>query len=136
MKKQGIMAICMMLMGVLLFGCGKNADREEKIKDLEFTVVSDDELPEELKTSIENKKEDPFKFTYEEAGYLYICVGYGKQPTGGYCITVDEVYETQNAIYMDSNLKGPTDEDAKGSAPSYPYVVIKLELIDKPVVFQ
>lgn len=49
---------------------------------------------------------------------------------------MDEVYETENAIYMDSNLMGPTDEDAKGSAASYPYVVIKLELIEKAVVFQ
>lgn len=136
MKKQGIAIVCVLFMGILLFGCGKKVDKEEKIKDLEFTVVSDDELPEELKTSIESQKENPFRFTYEEAGYLYICAGYGKQPTGGYCITVDEVYETENAIYMDSNLMGPTDEDAKGSAASYPYVVIKLELVEKAVVFQ
>ena len=135
MKKQ-VMTIISLLLLVTLFGCGKKVDREEKLKDLEFTVVSDDELPEELKNSIDAQKENPFKFTYEEAGYLYICSGYGKQPTGGYSITVDEVYETQNDIYMDSNLAGPTDEDAKGSAASYPYVVIKLELIDKAVVFQ
>lgn len=136
MKKQVITVISVVIMAMLLFGCQKEVDKEKKLKDLEFTVVSEDELPEELKTSIEAQKENPFKFTYEESGYLYICMGYGKQPTGGYCITVDEVYETENAVYMDSNLKGPTDEEAKESAPSYPYVVIKLEMIDKAVVFK
>lgn len=136
MRKQKIIVLCMTFMGILLLGCGKNVDKEAKLKDLEFTVVSDDELPEELKASVESKMENPFKFTYEEAGYLYICQGYGKQPTGGYCITVDEVYETENAIYMDSNLKGPTDEDAKGSGASFPYVVIKIEMIEKAVVFE
>lgn len=136
MKKQKIMVLCVMLMGIFLFGCGKNVDKEAKLKNLEFTVVSEDELPEELKAAVESKMENPFKFTYEEAGYLYICQGYGKQPTGGYCITVDEVYETENAVYMDSNLMGPTDEDAKQSVASYPYVVIKIELIEKAVVFE
>lgn len=136
MKKQKTILICIFLMAAFLSGCGESTDKEAKLKDLEFTVVSDAELPQELKEAIDSKMENPFKFTYEEADYLYICQGYGKQSTGGYCITVDEVYETENAIYMNSNLMGPTDEEAKGSAASFPYVVIKIERMDKPVVFE
>lgn len=117
-------------------GCGAAKNKEEKIKDLEFTVLGEDALPEELKTMIEEKKEQPFKFTYSDEGYLYICTGYGKQKTGGYSITIDSVYLTDNAIYVDTNLLGPTDEDANKESPSYPYVVIKMESIDKSVVFE
>ena len=29
------------------------------------------------------KKEKEFKMTYQDNGFLYICVGYGRQETGG-----------------------------------------------------
>ena len=38
------------------------------------------------------KKEASFKMTYADSGYLYLCVGYGKQDSGGYSITVDDLY--------------------------------------------
>lgn len=126
-----------LITGILLAaGCSAVQNKEEKIKDLEFTVLGEDAIPEETKVMIEEKKEQPFKFTFADEGYLYICTGYGKQKTGGYSITVDSVYLTDNAIYVDTNLLGPTDEDADKESPSYPCVVIKMEYIEKSVVFE
>ena len=102
---------------------------------VEFTVVSEDRLPEELKEIVEGKKENAFKLTYADEGYLYICTGYGKQDSGGYSITVDSLYETDNAIYVNTNLLGPKAGSASGNSPSYPYIVIKVEFRDKTVVF-
>ena len=107
----------------------------EKIKDLECTVIPEDNLPEELFSMIEQKKTDSFKLTFEDKGFLYICVGYGTQATGGYSITVNDLYETSNAIYIDTNLIGPSPEEKSNPVPSYPYIVVKTEFIDKPVVF-
>ena len=128
-----VFLICLMCMAV--FACGKKQDAMEKIKDLECTVIPEDNLPQELFDMIEQKKEDAFKITFEDRGFLYICVGYGTQQTGGYSIAVNDLYETSNAIYVDTNLIGPSPEEKSNPVASYPYIVIKTEFIDKPVVF-
>lgn len=129
----GILALCLMT------GCAKEEKNPmEKIKDLEFTVLGEDNVPEELKAVIDEKKGNAFKVTYQDNGFLYICIGYGEQVSGGYSITVNALYLTENAIYADTTLIGPDPADAeagKKDAPSYPYVVIKTEFVDKPVVF-
>ena len=118
-----------------VFACGKKQDTMEKIKDLECTIIPEENIPEELLAMIEEKKENPFKMTFEDQGFLYICVGYGVQQTGGYSIAMNALYETANAIYVDTNLIGPQPEEKSNIVASYPYVVIKTEFIDKPVVF-
>lgn len=133
-------AVAVMITG--LSGCaGKAKEENRKIKDIEFTVLAEDNLPEELKQIIEEKKEKEFKITYQDNDYLYICVGYGKQDSGGYSIMVNDLYLTNNAIYVDTNLIGPEAENkelyktqGKDSA-SYPYIVLKIEYLDKSVVF-
>ena len=123
---------------MLLAGYGKKKDPMEKIKDLEFTVLADENIPEELKAVIEEKKESPFKVTYQDNGFMYICIGYGEQVSGGYSIAVNALYLTENAIYADTTLLGPDPSDpaaGKKKAPSTPYIVLKTEFVDKPVVF-
>lgn len=133
--------ICLLSVAALamLAGCGSEKnDPMEKIKDLEFTVLADDNIPQELKVVIEEKKQDPFKVTYQDNGFMYICVGYGEQVSGGYSIAVNALYLTENAIYMDTTLLGPDPSDpaaGKKNSVSCPYIVLKTEFIDKPVVF-
>lgn len=143
MKKAIVLFLSVsMIMQLCLTGCGVRAKSgNEKIKDLEFTVLGEDNIPEELKQIIEEKKENEFKITYQDSDFLYICVGYGKQNTGGYSITVGDLYLTSNSIYVDTNLIGPEPANrelygAQGKeSASYPYVVLKIEYLDKSVVF-
>lgn len=140
MKKWGtrFISVCMvMLMCLTVIACGakQKTDPLEKLKDLEFSVIAEDNLPEELYTMIEEKRESSFKLTFQDQGFLYICVGYGQQQSGGYSIAVNELYETSNAIYIDTNLIGPSADEKKHNSPSYPVIVVKMEFIDKPVVF-
>lgn len=133
-----IISVCMVLLPcfmVMACGAKQKTDPLEKLKDLEFSVIAEDNLPEELYTMIEDKRESAFKMTFQDQGFLYICVGYGQQQSGGYSITVNELYETSNAIYFDTNLIGPNADEKKHNTPSYPVVVVKTEFIDKPVVF-
>ena len=102
MKRMKRMMFYMML-GVmfLLVGCGgKEQGQPEKIRDLELTVVAEEMLPEELLTVVTEKKTAPFKFTFQDGNYLYICIGYGEQESGGYSITVEDLYLTENAVYV------------------------------------
>ena len=73
---------------VRLFGV---KGRWKKVKDLEFAVVGEPEIPQELKQIIAQKQTAPFKLTYSDEQNLYIAVGYGVQPTGGYSISVNEL---------------------------------------------
>jgi len=60
----------------------------------------------------------------------------GKQETGGYSITVPELYLTDNSIIVKTELKGPERSEPTGEEPSYPYIVLRTELLEEPVVFQ
>ncbi len=134
--RMRIVSICLVcLMCAAVFACGQKQDTMKKIKDLECTVIPEDKLPAELLDTIGQKKESAFKITFEDQGFLYICVGYGTQQTGGYSIAINDLYETSNAIYVDTNLIGPSPEEKSNPVASYPYIVIKTEFIDKPVVF-
>ena len=134
MKKICLLVI-VSIMAAMLSACGGETEKEENRNNLEFTVVSEERLPDELKEILDQKKESAFKLTYADEGYLYICVGYGKQESGGYSVTVNELYETDNAIYVNTNLLGPKAGSSPGTSPSYPYIVLKIEFRDKTVVF-
>lgn len=118
-----------------LIGCKKDKSEIKKIKDLEFTVVEEADLPGELREVIDEKKEKPFRLHYSNNDFLYIVVGYGKQNSGGYSIAVEELFLTDNAIYFDTNLIGPSQDDLVTQGVTYPYIVVKLEYIDKKIVF-
>ena len=121
--------------GILLFtGCSWKQEKPEKT-NLAFTVVDEARLPEELLKLVTEKKEASFKMTYADSCYLYLCVGYGKQDSGGYSITVDDLYTSGEMIYLDTSLIGPKQAKELGETPSYPYIVIKTPFEDKTVVF-
>ena len=119
-----------------LCGCSASKDDGKKVKDLEFAVVGEPEIPQELKQIIAQKQTAPFKLTYSDEQNLYIAVGYGVQPTGGYSISVNELYLTDNSIVINTELKGPEKGENAGTEQSFPYIVIKTEYLENPVVFQ
>lgn len=121
---------------IFLSGCRVQTNQTEKLKDLEYTIVEEGDLPEELCGILEEKKKESFKLTYESEDSLYLCVGYGEQSTGGYSISVNELYLSENAIYFDTNLIGPEVSEQAAESVSYPYLTVKTEYLDKPVVFQ
>ncbi len=89
--------------------------------------MSEDAIPEEMQKVIQEKHPNPFKITYSDNGFLYIGIGYGEQPAGGFGITVNDLYLTENAIYFDTTLLGPSpdSETPASDTASYPYLVIK-----------
>ncbi|MCI8586667.1 MAG: protease complex subunit PrcB family protein [Lachnospiraceae bacterium] len=128
---------CLLMLTIcILTGCGVQTQDEERLKDLEFTVLDPEKIPEELRNVLEEKKSEPFKVTYEDEGYLYICVGYGEQQTSGYSIIVEDLYLTSNAVYVDTELLGPGNQEETAAATTSPYIVLKLEDLEKSVVFQ
>ncbi len=124
--------ICLCVMLCISAGCTDK--KEARLQDIDFTVLADDEIPDELKTIIDQKKTGEFKLTYADQEELYIAVGYGKQLTGGYSIQFPDVYLTNDNIVVTSVLLGPEGEEPANI--SYPYAVIKIEYRSEPVLFR
>mgnify|MGYP000048989173 CR=1 FL=1 len=122
------------LAGVYAVACG--GEKQAEIAGSGICVIGPDETPQELAQIIEEKKNDSFRLTYTSGNDLYIAAGYGKQETGGYSITVPELYLTDNSIIVKTELKGPERSEPTGEEPSYPYIVLRTELLEEPVVFQ
>lgn len=124
-----------LLLGVLT-GCGIKKDDPAKVRDLEFSVVPQEEIPQDLLEVIREKEKSDFKLTYTDDKNLYIVTGYGEQKGGGYSIAVVSLYLTENSIVLDADLIGPEKGEDPGTQPSYPYIVIRTEMSDLPVIFQ
>lgn len=134
--KKAVLLLSVILCLPLLAGCSMLSEERVKLQDLGFTVVSEEKIPQELKTIIDEKKADPFKLTYSDAEYLYIVIGYGQQESGGYSVAVNDLYLTEEAIYVNTTLLGPENSDTGNRVPSTPYIVLKMDYMDKPVVFE
>lgn len=119
-----------------LSGCIANKNDAGKVKDLEFSVSAEGDIPRELKDIIVEKQQTPFKLTYSDDKNLYIVIGYGKQNGGGYSIAVNDLYLTDNSIVFDTDLIGPAKGENAGTESSYPFLVAKTEMSELPVVFQ
>lgn len=135
MKCLERMMVLMVVCTFLLSGCSVKEETTEKIKDCDFTVVESVEIPKDLQSIIEEKKSEPFKLSYADEGYLYLVMGYGKQVGGGYSITVNQLYETETTICFETTLIGPKEEE-RSSAETFPYIVVKIEYVEKDVVYQ
>lgn len=120
---------------LFLSACVGRIQKTEKLRDLPFEVLAREEVPEEFAKIIEQKKDRPFRLTYTDGGALYLAEGYGAQLKTGYSVTVTELYETAEAVYLHTNLLGPPRGEKTEEITTFPYVVIKLEAIDKTVVF-
>ena len=128
----GIFAAIVLSVG----GCTMLSEEKIKLRDLDFTVLGEEKIPEQLRSIIDEKKGAAFQITYTDNASLYICVGYGEQETGGYSIAVNELYLTATAIIVNTSLLGPDPSEKNNKTPSYPYIVIKTEFLEQTVTFE
>ena len=131
--RLGVLVVCLWM---VLSGCSIEKANRTKVRDLDYRIVAVEEIPEELLMQIETKKTADFKMTYETTEQLYIVRGYGEQVTGGYSIQVKELYLSNNAVFFATELIGPRKGETITKSPSYPYIVLVTEKVDKNVVFE
>ena len=134
LRRIGLILAAALLAGCAA-GCARQIDSSKKQRDLEFTVLDKEDIPEELGKLIEEKKEEPFRLSFADQGLLYIAEGYGARPTSGYSVEVSALYETEDAVCMHTTLMGPEKDEEIKEAVTYPYVVVQLEYIGKDIVF-
>ena len=106
-----------------------------KVKELEYTVVPDRDIQQDLQDLIDRRKEKAFEFTFSDGSCLYIVKGYGKQKSRDYSIKINDFYLSEDTIVLDAELFS-SKKDKKVTHPTdYPYIVIKTEYREEPVTF-
>lgn len=119
----------------LTVGCSKEKEEYTKTGEVDFTVVEEADLPEELKNAINEKKKEPFRLTYLAEDALYLAQGYGEQPSGGYSIAVEELFQAKEGICFKTTLIGPAADEKVTTAVTHPYIVVKLQPMETEVHF-
>ena len=119
----------------LLQGCVSEYGSTEKLRDLEFQVVSEEDAPEELRSAIDEAQEKPYQIIYAEQDTLWIAEGYGKKDTSGYSVGIRELYETEDAVHVRASLLGPGKGEKILETATYPCVIVRTEYVDKEVLF-
>ncbi|MDE7273825.1 MAG: protease complex subunit PrcB family protein [Lachnospiraceae bacterium] len=136
-KRIAVLGMITAILTVGTLGCTAEDTPEDKIKDIDFTVVGEDQQPDSLKDIIAEKYTDPFQISYTLGDALYIAIGYGEQPSGGYSISVNAFYETEDTLVIDTTLIGPGKAENVTNTPTRPYIVVKTENIaDKMIEFK
>ena len=126
MRKNKIKILLVLTLAIVVTSaCGYEKIKKTKVKDMDYTVVAENEMPKEVKEIIEKRKDKE---------YTYIIIGYGRQQYEGYSIKVKEMYESDNAIYIKTQFNGPKEYTNEENV-TYPVIVVKTEYSDKSVIF-
>ena len=94
----GMLCFC-----IPLWGCAMLEASDKKVSEIDFTVVSPEELPEE---------------------------------TSGYSISVNDVYQGEDGIWVDTDFIGPEKSEKTEAAATSPFVVIKIDAVDQTIRFK
>lgn len=134
-RKVCMFAVMIFAMGITC-GCSIEQSNQTKVSDLQYEIIAEEDVPEELLADIEERKAADFKMTYETDEYLYIVRGYGEQETGGYSIRLKDLYLTTNSVFFYTELIGPRKGETITKSPSFPYIVVRTDIQEKNVVFE
>ena len=140
MQQNRLIKCCKIItaLGFMVFlftGCTVTKVKTEKLQDIDYVIVPEDECPEELVELIQENKSTYMKLSYYDQDKQYIIIGYGEQKVSGYSVEVREVYETENALYVDTNLLGPSEEEETLEADTYPYIILCIDENEKPIIY-
>jgi len=125
----------MVILCTAFSGC-KNSDEPKNKQGIDYTVVNEADIPEELGRIIEGKKEKVLRLTYTTRDYTYVVVSYGTKDTSGYSIRVNDVYIGDESLYVDLSLIGPKSSEEVNEIKTYPYIVIQMERREESVIFK
>lgn len=124
------------LISLLYFTIGCEKKEEKKTSSVDFTIVTESDMPKDLKKLIKERRKNPFELSYSDGSYLYIIKGYGRQETSDYSIIVNDFYLSGDNLVFDTDLTGPGKDSNTTGKASYPYIVIKTEYIENSIIFQ
>ena len=108
-KTFKIVVLWMMILSAIWLPCGCIRKKPEITgeKSAAFQLMSEREIPEELKEWMEQEKAHPFMLTYAVEQDIYAARSYGPQNKTGYQIKVDAILEGEKTVRIQTSLLGP-----------------------------
>lgn len=135
MRRRHVLILGCVLLLLCMTGCALQT-KEKKLRDVEYTVVGAEGVPQELQEEINKIKDEEFQLTYDDGAYLYMAKGYGTRESSGYNISVQQVYLTEHTIVFETQITGPAEGTDAANKETTPYIVIKTERLDGQVIFE
>lgn len=134
MKKRRYFRYFLVIL-VLIFsgsccGCVKKLNIHGKRQKVEYTICKDSNLPEQLKVLLEKKKKKAETFTYRNSMYLYLVVCYGQKKYSGYSVKVEECSQSEDTLFLRTQLIGPSAGEPVMETLNYPYIVLRCRQMD------
>ena len=130
----GAVLICAAAFTAALTGCVSTQAETEKIRDMKYEVIEEEDIPQSLREMIKGGEKKPFRITYSDQGFLFIAQGYEVQPTTGY---TDGRFRLIKFLHFHTitgcRLK---KGEEKEKAETYPYIVVQTEDVKKDVLFK
>ena len=137
-RKVKVLAAAIVLL--LCTGCSVSVLKQKEGRNLEFTVVSRSELPEEVEAVLDEKLGTSFQTACQYGDSLYLLCGYPMQSAGDYSIRVNRLVKTEDAIYFQAELvseeSAQAEETKNQDSQSAPWIAVKTEYLDLPVIFE
>ena len=135
-KGRSPAALCLVCLLLLAGGCrAERIDRNGE-KELAYTVMKTEDIPEEVMKTMEEQGEEPYQLCYQDGEVLYLMRGYGKQETGGYSIQIESLSSSGATVIFRTKLLGPQSREEQKSDGSCPYIVVRTENQELPVLFE
>ena len=126
--------LCVLLLALLPAGCQFIRIEEGERTPLEYTIVKQEEIPEEISELMEQKKKESISDDLSGGRYKVSGEGIWRAAYRRVQYSGGGVSESENAVFCKTRLIGPEKADA-GSEPSYPCIVLKIRETEKPIEF-
>ena len=126
-KQKGILAVFLLCVCFFISGCITRIEKEQKQKDLEYILIDQEHLPEEMTEVLGQLKKKAFHFVYSDQGKTYLAEGY--------TIEVKELYETEHTVCLHTILMGPATGEETKEITTFPYIVVEISETEKEVMF-
>lgn len=133
-KTRRLLLFLLLFVLLCVAGCKGKGEEYAKTGDVDFTVVEEADVPKELLDIIVEKKKEPFRLSYLTESALYLAIGYGEMPTGGYSISVEELYQAEEGLCIRTKLSGPSKDEKVTAALTYPFIVLKLQPMETKLI--
>ncbi len=127
--------LCLVSCIFLTIGCSKKPG-DITYQQLDYTLPNQEEIPSTLRQQIQLAKAYPFTMEYKQGEDLFLAVGYGQKPTGGYSVQVVAIGEAQGRVQVVTKLIAPSPDEYVTTVITYPIIVIQIKDPGVPIEFK
>ena len=111
-------------------GCIRHLQMNGPKEKVEYDICKDSNLPAQLQTLLEEKKQEVCTFVYRNSMYIYLVVCYGRKEYSGCSVKIEECWKSEDTLFLRTQLMGPAAGEEVARTPTCPYLVVRCRQMD------